>query len=84
MKYCIKHKKLKIDEVVDWLFFIPLIDISRHILDATLVCFKLHLQIPTVTEIIKPRFIKFHSNLSIHPNPLFEALSSPNHPLHLG
>jgi hypothetical protein len=40
------------------------------------------LQIPTITEIIKSRLIKFHSNLSIHPNPLFQDLSPPYHPLH--
>ena len=38
------------------------------------------LRIPTVEEVTKSRFIKFHSRLSTHPNPLAVALSSISHP----
>ena len=39
------------------------------------------LQITTMTNIIKSKFQKFHSNPSIRPNPLVQALSSSNHSL---
>lgn len=38
------------------------------------------LNIPTVKEVIKEKFLKFHSNLSSHPNPLAQSLSSLTHP----
>jgi hypothetical protein len=38
------------------------------------------LNIPIVTEVIKARFLKFHSSLSSYPNPLPQSLSTPSHP----
>jgi hypothetical protein len=38
------------------------------------------LNIPFISDLIKTRFQQFHSRLSIHPNPLAQALSSPHHP----
>ena len=60
--------------------------VLHHILDTpwfvTNHTIHTNLQTPTIAEVIKSRFVKFNSNLSTHPNPLFQALSSPNHPLH--
>jgi hypothetical protein len=35
-----------------------------------------------ISDLIKTRFQQFHSRLSIHPNLLAQAPSSPHHPLH--
>ena len=39
------------------------------------------LNIPMIREVVKSRFLKFHSKLSLHPNPLVQALSTAHHPL---
>jgi hypothetical protein len=70
---------LKVNVIYGW-------NISKHIQnkvnEKTNDIIHTVLQIPTISNIIKSKLKKFHSNLSILPNPTVQVLSSPNHSFH--